>query len=134
MKTYRIYLKKTKQGVFEDVVMIKEGFILWAFLLNLIWLFNKRIFKMAFIISAILTSLFLLERNGIINSTLITPIQLVIFIYIGFEAGDWYEKVLRKRGYKFLGHASGKGAKEARLRFLDKINQENQKNFKVKVF
>ena len=133
MKTYRIFFKKTPHGIFEDVVMVKEGFIFWAFLLGLIWLFNKRIFKMGFLISIIFILLYLVETSGFLDYSITLPIQLAIFLYIGFEAGDWYEKVLKKRGYKFLGHASGRDAKEARLRFLDKINQDNQKNMKIQV-
>jgi len=132
MKTYKIFLKKTKQGIFEDVIMVKEGFILWAFLFNVVWLFYKKVFKQALLMTSLFFILSIL--NNTITFLIIFSIQLAITFYIGFEASDWYAESLKKRGYEFLGYASGRNAKEARLRFLDEINRKGQKSLKIKTF
>ena len=94
--------------------MVKEGFILWAFLLNIVWLFYKKVFKWGFLILLLMVGVFFLESSGFIYPSLAQIIQMTISVLVGFEAGDWYEKTLKKRGYKFLGHASGKDVKVGR--------------------
>jgi hypothetical protein len=131
MKTYKIYLKKTKHGVIEDMIMIKEGFIFLAFLFGALWLLYKKVFRVAFIVFLILGFLFYLQEKNWISISFIIPIKLAMMFYIGFEASDWHGSSLEREKYQFLGYASGKNMKEARLRFLDKINEGNKKNIKI---
>jgi hypothetical protein len=134
MKTYKIYIKKDKKGVFEDVLLIKEGFIFSAFIFNIFWLLYKKIFKIALIIFAIFLAMILIEERYPAYSAFLAPIQLGVLFYIGSEGSDWFGKTLERKGYNFLGYSSGKNSQEARLRFLDKINEKNQKGLKTKMF
>lgn len=134
MKTYKIYLKKNKKGVFEDVVLITEGFILWALLFNLFWLIHKKMWKYVLFVLSFFVLLDVLKTYDIIYPYVVFPIQFGAVLLIGFEGGNWYEKTLQKKGYELLGHSIGRNKQEARLRFLDQMHKNKGQSLKVKIF
>jgi len=121
MKVYRIFLKRTNDGVIDDLEMLKDGFDFWAFLFQLFYLIYRRLWKQAIIIFVLLTVLNAL-RLRFLNSYIVIPINICLCIYIGFEYADWYAQRLVKNGYQFLGYSSGNDVREAKLKFLESIN------------
>ena len=130
MKIYRIFLKKTKEGVIDDLELLKEGFNIWAFVFQLFYLIYKRLWKQLIIMFIIFSVLNILQLN-FVSSYIIIPIQICICVYIGFEFTDWYSQKLVKIGYQFLGYSSGNDEKEAKLKFLDSINNNYTNNDKL---
>ena len=121
MKIYRIFLKKTNEGVIDDLELLKEGFNIWAFVFQLFYLLYKKLWKQSLITFVVFSILNLLQLL-FLSAYIIIPIQICICIYIGFEYIDWYTQKLVKTGYEFLGYSSGNNEKEAKLKFLDSIN------------
>lgn len=70
-------------------------------------------------------------QNTFVSSYIIIPIQLAICIYIGFEYQDWITVKMVKDGYQFLGYSSGNDEKEAKLKFLDNLNENYNKEDKL---
>ena len=130
MKIYRIFLKKTKEGVIDDLELLKEGFNVWAFVFQLFYLIYKRLWKQLIIMFILFSVLNILQLN-FVSSYIIIPIQICICVYIGFEFTDWYSQKLVKIGYQFLGYSSGNDEKEAKLKFLDNINNNYTNNDKL---
>lgn len=126
MKIYRIFLKKNNKGVIENLEMIKEGFNIYAFIFNIFFLLYKKLWKEFFIIFFIIIVLNIFEKY-FISSYVIIPIQLCLCVFISFEYQDWITKKMIKTGYQFLGYSSGNTIREAKLKFLDNLN-ENYKN------
>ncbi len=130
MKIYRIFLKKTNKGIIDDLELLKEGFNIWAFVFQLFYLIYRRLWKQSIVIFVLFSILNLLQLN-FISAYIIIPIQICICIYIGFEYTDWYSQKLVNSGYQFLGYSSGNDKKEAKLKFLDSINNNYTKDDKL---
>lgn len=130
MKIYRIFLKKTNEGIIDDLELLKEGFNIWAFVFQLFYLIYRRLWKQSIVIFVLFSILNLLQLN-FISAYIIIPIQICICIYIGFEYTDWYSQKLVNSGYQFLGYSSGNDKKEAKLKFLDNINNNYTKDDKL---
>lgn len=135
MKTYKIFLKKSSDGVIEDLELIKTGFNVWAFIFQLLYLFYKRLWLQALAVALIFVLMSYLQFT-FVNPYIVLSIQIGISLYVGFEASDWNGKKLAKDGYEFLGHTSGNDKKEAKLKYLESINNSYAKDDKLeqKVF
>ena len=121
MKIYRIFLKKTNEGVIDDLKLVKEGFNILAFVFQLGYLAYKGLWRQSFIIFAVFSFLGLISVS-VLAIYIMMSIQICVCIYIGFEFSDWYSQKLTKSGYEFLGYSSGIDEKDAKLKFLDNIN------------
>lgn len=127
MKTYRIFLKKTDKGVIDDLEVIRDGFNFWAFLFHFFYLLYKKLWKQSIIIFIILLFLNFIQFK-FLSWYIIFPIQVCLCIYIGFEYADWFAKKLIFSKYQFLGYSSGNNEREAKLKFLDSINENYTNN------
>lgn len=130
MKIYRIFLKKTNEGVIDDLELLREGFSVWAFVFQLFYLIYRRLWKQSLVVLVMLSILNLLQLN-FLSEYIVVPIQICICIYIGFEYTDWYSQKLVNTGYQFLGYSSGNDEKEAKIKFLDSINNNYTKDDKL---
>ena len=131
MKTYKIFLKRSKDGIIEDLQLIYKGFNVLAFLLQIFYLFYHKLFVQAraTTITLILIAVFSKLLNISIYTFII--IEILICIYVGFKYHDWKSRNLVMRGYEFLGTISGKNQKQAKLDFLEKLNNNYQEKDKL---
>lgn len=130
MKTYKAFLKRSKNGTIEDLQLIYKGFNILAFLLHIFYLFYQKLkvqAKATIIAFAILLFLYYLS----FSIYTITILYLIICLYIGFKYHDWKSRNLVMRGYEFLGTISGKNQKQAKLDFLEKLNNNYQEKDKL---
>lgn len=130
MKIYRIFLKKSEDGKIEDLELLKEGFNIWAFAFQIFYLLYKRLWKQSLVVFVIMGITNLLQYRYI-SPYIIIPIQTGVLIYIAFECIDWLSINKVKNGYEFLGYTSGNNEKEAKLKFLESINNNYTANDKL---
>ena len=121
MKIYRIFLKKSKEGIIKDLELLKEGFNFWAFLFNIFLFLYKKLWIQSLIFIAIFTILTFLQIK-FLSYYITFSIKFCLAIYIAFDYIDWKSKKLIKNKYDFLGYSSGNDPKEAKLKFLDGLN------------
>lgn len=135
MKIYRIFLKKNKEGVIEDLELVNERFNFLALLFPVLYFLYKKMWKDALTLFVIFLILFAIFSSFNLNY-IAAIIQLGISIYCGFEYYEWETKNLIKNGYEYLGRSSGNDEREAKLKFLDTINADYNSNDKLeqKVF
>jgi hypothetical protein len=127
MKTYDIFIKQnTNNTKIEDVILVKAGFNWWVFLFNIFWFLANRLWKF---------SAFLLIYYYAIN-TLLSPFASKILIIltnvvIAFEFENILVYRFKKENYYFVGIAMGKDEDEAKINFLEHINNQNKEDGRV---
>ena len=130
MKIYRIFLKKDKNGVIEDLQILKEGFSFYTFIFQYFYLLLKKLWLQALIMFSIMniTNILMYKYNLFFISI---PIQLCYLIYSSYEMIDWETNKFKKNNYEYLGYTSGKDEREAKLKFLEQLNKNHPENDKL---
>ena len=120
MKTYNIFIKQNKDNnAVEDVLLIKEGFNIFAFVFTVFWFLFNKLWLFAGI-SFILINIFNFVFSFMVGSIFVFLFSLLI----GFEANNLLLYRFQREGYYFVGYTIGKSKKEAELRFLDDVNKD----------
>jgi hypothetical protein len=118
MNLFNIYIKKTKDDMIDDLVLVKNKFTFPAFIFNFFWFLLRKMWKEAvafLIISVVFALLFYKTSFGILN---VFALEMGLLLMVGLNAGYWYEQQLLKTGYKFVGNVFGKNANDAKIRFI----------------
>lgn len=124
MKFYSIFLKE-RNGVAEDLILLKDGFNPYVIIFNVFWF----LYKKCYIITLLLFFL-------IYISFIFSNLKFSFFIFfsvltiLSFESDRILTKKYVKENYKYLGYTSGNNEIEAKRRFLDSINNEGIENKK----
>ncbi len=127
MKSYSIFIKKNKENEsVDDVILVKEGFNFYALIFNILWFLFKKMWICSIVFIIIIPSILYIFSHFVAFS-----IILLILVFIGLEANDLLIKKFQKSDYYFVGYSTGNDEKEAKLRFLDSLNQENKDKNKV---
>lgn len=120
MTIYAVLAPPTKAGSAGpdpvEFVFVKEGFCWPAFYLTIPWLVARRLWLgLVFYVLAMVAVLAL-------AALLPVPVAWVVLglfaLLIALEANNLRRWSLERRGYRFLGVASGNGRSEAELRFF----------------
>lgn len=127
MKTYNIFIKQNKDNkAVEDILLIKEGFNMSAFVFNIFWFLSNKLWLFAAIAFAIINLV------TIIFSPVVSSAFMFLFsLLIGFEANNLLLYRFQREKYYFVGYTTGNNRKEAELRFLDDINKNAKNNEKI---
>ncbi|MDR1495177.1 MAG: hypothetical protein LBI29_04070 [Rickettsiales bacterium] len=127
MKTYGVFVRKNiKTGALEKVILLANGFNVYAAVFSLFWFLANGLWHVA-----LLSGLFL----GMI--ILIPPvlgffILLSLVLLAGFFANGMLAHSLDRRGnYYFAGLASGIDRQDARKKFLEEINEKYREKNQV---
>jgi len=120
MKFYSILHndKITKEE--EAWVACSEGFSIPAFAFSIIWSFYRNLWVVVASLLAILLSLNYLEGLQLINHADATIAKLLISLYVGFEANNWYVSKLQKSGYILHDVILAESPDQALLKFYNK--------------
>lgn len=120
MKFYNIFLKEDNNGAIRELILLKYGFNFFAFFFNIFWLLYKKCF-----VTSILISIILYTVSTFLSFDYFMIIFLLLSIILGFESDRLLIKKYIKEDYKYLGYTSGNNEIEAKRRFLDSINNED---------
>lgn len=127
MNTYSIFVKQNKKSKsLDDVILIKEGFNVFAMMFNIFWFLYNKLYLFFFI------SLIIINFSILIFSYNIAVVFIFLFcLLIGFEANNLLLYRFQREKYFFIGYSTGKDKEEAQLRFLDEVNKEAKNNNQV---
>jgi len=121
MKLYNALVKKNESGKIEDIIMIKEGFSWKAFIFNGIWFIYHRLWREIIILFSI--SLIFVFFAKLSNDFDKASLQLVLVFMVALNANHWLCDNLKKKGYEFVGIVFGSNNNNAKLRFVQKLQQ-----------
>ena len=124
-----VFVKASKKSDrFEDLVLLKNGFNLSAMLFNILWL----LFNNCYILTAISVILVkIIQYYFTTFGSIITYIMLAILL--GFEADDILISLYkRNKNYIFVGVIMGNSENEAKVKFLEEMNKEREKEMEKK--
>lgn len=121
MKFYNLFLKEDSNGVIKELILLKYGFNFFAFFFNIFWLLYKRCF-----ITSALSIVFLYVLSTFVNPYYFVIITFSLLVVLGFESNRLLIKKYIREDYKYLGYTSGNNEMEAKRRFLDSINNEDE--------
>lgn len=127
MNTYSIFVKQNKKSKsLDDVILVKEGFNLFAMIFSVLWFLYNKLYLFA------LLSFMFINFSILFFSYSISTIFIFLFcLLIGFEANNLLLYRFQREKYFFVGYSTGKNKDEAQLRFLDEVNREAKNNNQV---
>ena len=128
MKLFNIYIKKSESNTIEDLVAVKSNLSYLAFLFNILWFFQHKMWKESIVfllINAVFIAIFQKNFFGFSDALII---EFGLLLIVGLNAGYLYEKSLMRKNYQFSGTVFGKNKDEAKLRFISNCfkNEEDQ--------
>ena len=127
--TYMVFVKASKKSDrFEDLVLLKNGFNLSAMIFNILWL----LFNNCYILTAISVILVkIIQHYFTTFGSIITYVMLAVLL--GFEADDILISLYkRNKNYIFVGVIMGNSENEAKVKFLEEMNKEREKEMEKK--
>jgi hypothetical protein len=130
MKLYNVLIKKNSADEIEDIVIIKDGFSLNAFLFSALWFLYHKMNKEFWILIAF--NILFAVAAKIFNFSYIDDLilQTSFFYLVAINANNWLIEDLQKKDYQNLGVVFGKNLVEAKIRFIDKFSLENPNQIK----
>jgi hypothetical protein len=125
MKLYNALIKKNQEGKIEDIILLKEGFSMMAFLFSAFWFLYHKMRKESFILFA---ASFVFASAGKMNFLSGFDgffLQMSFFFIVALNANYWLVDDLKKRGYEFVGLVFGTDAANAKMRFVASLKDDN---------
>jgi hypothetical protein len=127
MKPYSIFVHRNKiNGSLENILLVEECFNYKAALFHVFWFLLHGLWYISLGILLLLSLTFYLPNFWRFL------VQTLLLLLAGFEANDLRCHHLDRTGnYFFSGFAMGMDESDAKLRFLEKINQEDETKNKI---
>lgn len=118
MKLFNVYITKSKNGTIEDLVAVRNGGTFWAFLFNVFWFIQHKMWKESGALILIHIFFFTVLHKLFFSYSDLFIIEFGLSLIIAFNAHYWYGKYLMKRGYQFFGCVFASNKEEAKLIFI----------------
>lgn len=119
MKVFAVYVKPKAAAPIETATFVQEGFSLAAFVLNMFWMLYHRIWWVAALVFLFNSAVSYAQIHHFISQDAALVLNISILAVIGFEASDWYQDTLKRRGYILLDIVTGRNLEQAQQRFFD---------------
>lgn len=118
MKLFNIYITKSKSGIIEDLVAVRNGGSFWAFLFNILWFIQHKMWKesTAWLLINFIFNIFF--QKGWFGYFDIIILELGLALIIGTNAHYWYGRHLMRNNYQFFGCVFAGNKEEAKLMFI----------------
>lgn len=120
LKLYTVHVKLTDAGEPQDIQFVREGFNIWAFLLNVFWALYHRCWLLAGVSLVILLATQWLVGQGWLQEASVGVMQIGLILLVGFFANDERRHALEKRGYKQQDIVAEENLTRARLRYFER--------------
>lgn len=122
MKLYNALVKRNPAGKIEDIVLIKDGFSWSAFLFSGLWFLYYRMWKdLLALIAVNFAFVFLAKISSSFDRIFL---EFGFFFLIALNANYWRADHLKKKGYEFVGLVFGANQIDAKLRFVEGLEDE----------
>ncbi|MFN7095094.1 MAG: DUF2628 domain-containing protein [Burkholderiales bacterium] len=120
MNIFSVYLNPNKPDPMQSLIFVKEGFAWWALVVSIFWALYHRMW-MAFLLLMVMETIFAtIEVKMLASQPLVEVLRIGVYVLFASIAKDWYQHVLKKRGYLLVDIVVGKNEEAAELRFLDR--------------
>lgn len=118
-KIFNVYEKPEASDPVDRVVLVREGFSLWAFVLGPLWLLVHRLWRplLGYMIAA--TALAVVCEVEEVSDVSASLMQLWLQLMLGLHAGDVKSWVLERRGYRFAGVLAAESPMHAERRYYE---------------
>ena len=134
MKLYNSYLKKSKTGLAEDLILVKNGFSYPAFFFTPLWIIHHKMWKELSALILIFLTFYFLNQKTLLNSTDIFSIYFSLALMVGVNANYWYSELLSSDNYQFMGCIFGKSSEAAKVKFIDNYLRDEKNDFADSIF
>lgn len=115
MKLFNVLVAKNNSRKIQDIILVKEGFCIKAFIFNGLWfLYHKMWLEFLVLITIDLALSSFADLDKIV-------LQLGFVFIIGINANYWRVEHLKKNGYKFYGIVFANSMAEAQLKSVKKF-------------
>lgn len=101
------------------VVLLREGFSVWAFAFNFFWLIYRRCWLPAIGYLAIVVVLVTLQKEGFLAEASLAVLQFFLNLAVGFFGHDFERWCLTRRGYRFAGVITAESDMMAQRRYYE---------------
>lgn len=125
MKLYNTLIKKNHEGKIEDILLLKEGFSLMAFLFSAFWFLYHKMRKEFVVLLLANFAFTFAQKLNFLSGFDEMCLQMAFFFVVALNANYWLVDDLKKRGYEFTGVVFGANITDARMRFIDNLKSEN---------
>lgn len=122
LHTYSVH-QKPETTDFIEPVLVREGFLLWAFLWGPLWLLYHRIWRMAAVFLLLNAALGAMESYGTLSAQSALLLQMLLQLIVGFEASDMRRNALERSGYELIDIVRETSEARAMLRSCDRMLQ-----------
>lgn len=117
---YTVHVKPAAGNKPQDIVFVREGFNIWAFVFTVLWALYHRTWLFAAVCLAWGLVLGMISREQIFHSVSFGLLQVGISAIFGYMANDELRENLKKRGYTQEFVATGDNLIKAEQRFFDR--------------
>jgi hypothetical protein len=121
MKLYESYLKESKEGAIDDLIMVKNGFCYPAFFFNFVWFLYKGMLKWSLVVLAVNILISILFKDLAANFYSSLVVSTSVSFGIALNANYVYSEYLQKKGYKLKGCIFGKNKEDAEIKFISNL-------------
>ena len=121
MRMYTIHEKEGAKAASSDVVLVREGFSVWALLFPPLWALIHRMWPVAFGLLAIYVALALFSRLVSGGDAWADLGVLAVMLLVGFFAGDLRQWALKLKGYELTGVVGGRSLADAEHRYFSVV-------------
>lgn len=122
MKLYNVLVKRNPAGKIDDIVLIKDGFSWLVFLFSGLWFFYHRMWKDLLVLIAVnFAFVFFAKISSSFDRVLL---EFGFFFLVALNANYWRIDHLKKKGYELVGLSFGDGRVDAKVRFVEGIEDE----------
>ena len=118
-KIYNVFEKAEAPEPTDRVVLLREGFTFWAFILGAIWLLAKRQWRLLFAFVAVALVLCVLCNLFNLPPAATALLQIWLQLMLGYHASDLRAWVLKRKGYRFAGVLAAESSMHAQRRYYE---------------
>lgn len=120
-KLYTAYINIGKDDPADRMVLVREGFSFWAFLLHVFWLLANRLWLAAAGFMVVLGLIAYMGEVFQLSHASQWALQLLAHLLLGFTAYDLKRAKLVHRGYRFESVVVAENELNAEQRYYEQL-------------
>lgn len=119
---YTVHEKPEAKEPSDRIVLVREGFSLWAFVFHILWLLAHRCWRMAFAFAGLMLLVDFIGRSFDLSTTGIGLLQLGLQFWLGCVANDCRRASLARIGYDEISVVCAETELLAERRYFDRLH------------
>ena len=118
-KIFNVYEKPESSDPADRVVLVREGFSIWALLLNAFWLIGQRMWAVLAIYIVLMVAVMHVAQTLQVSEPASVLLQFFLQLLLAFHAYDLKGWTLKRRGYRLAGILTGLSETHATRRYYE---------------